>query len=259
MPVKTMVIDGLSVRVSGEAGDPYFDSLDLHVGNNDFLLSALRTLPSDAVVFDIGANIGLTSTLAAQRAQSVYAFEPNPATFAYLNQTVEANGLSDVVTPVNLALGEREGDLFFFSDRNSSSASHLITDATLARASTTTVPVTTVDAFVETHGVKRLDFIKIDIEGFEIDALRGASATLARLQPTVLVEFNAFTMIGFRNINPRELLALIRSTFPYVYRWVGEPRPITNDSDALMFIHDNLVSAGCVDDLYASYEPWHPA
>lgn len=235
-------------------GDPYFEDLEQHVANNDFFLAAAQKIPAGAVTFDIGANIGLTAVLAAQRAQKVYAFEPGPATFKNLKRTIEANKLDGIVEAVNVALGAAEGQLSFFNDATSGSASHLITDATLARESATTVPVTTVDAFCTQHGIDRLDFMKIDIEGFEIDALAGARQTIERFRPAALIEFNAFTMIGFRNINPRELLSLVRSVFPFVYRWKEAPLQIKDDADALGFVHDNLVSAGCVDDLYASFE-----
>lgn len=114
--------------------------------------------------------------------------------------------------------------------------------------------MSTLDAFVGIHCIEKVDFIKIDVEGFEIDVLRGGRETIERLKPSLLVEFNAFTMVGFRDINPRDLLRLLRETFPYVYRFKdGQPLLIDSDHAALTFIHDNLVSAGCVDDLYCSF------
>ena len=116
--------------------------------------------------------------------------------------------------------------------------------------------MSTFDAFVKAHSVERIDFIKIDVEGFEIDVLRGARETIERLKPSLLIEFNAFTMVGFRDINPRDLLRLLREMFPYVYRFKdGQSLLVDSDRAALGFIHDNLVSAGCVDDLYCSFKP----
>lgn len=129
----------------------------------------------------------------------------------------------------------------------------MVTGDSLGHLPDTKVRVTTVDQFVEEHWISRLDFIKMDIEGFEIDALEGAKETIARLQPSAVIEFNSFASVAFRNINPRQLLDFVRSAFPYVYYWTNGLTPIRNDAEALGFIHHNLVSAGCVDDLYGTF------
>lgn len=242
------------IRVAGRAGDPYFDSLDLADHSNDFYANALNRLQTGAVVFDVGANVGLTAAMAAMKADRVYAFEPSPTTFSYLSSTIEISAISERVEAYNCGLGDRNGELNFFEDQTSGSASHLITSDTLARQSSIKVPVQTLDHFVSQKSIDRLDLIKIDVEGFEIDVLRGAAETIRRLRPSALIEFNSFTMVGFRDINPRTLLTFIRQLFPHVYRWNGAPLRIESDADALGFIHDNLVSAGCVDDLYGTFK-----
>lgn len=252
---KEIEFDGKAFVLHGLASDPYFGTADPNNESHQFFRHALKLLRPDAIVCDIGANIGLTALMAAQYAGRVYCFEPGPGVFGLLSETIRTNGLQDKVETINLALGNCNGRLSFFDNQTSGSASHIITDATLARESTVQVRVTTLDAFVAVRALERLDLIKIDIEGFEIDALTGAMDTVRSLRPSALIEFNAFTMVGFRNINPRELLAAIRAAFPYVYRWIGQPRLIASDDDALNFIHDNLVSAGCVDDLYGTFEP----
>ncbi|MEO9959229.1 MAG: FkbM family methyltransferase, partial [Nisaea sp.] len=206
-----------------------------------------------AVMIDVGANVGLTAAMAATHGATVYAFEPSPSMVVHLRRTIDANNIADRVHLANCGLSDHNGELTFFEDQNSGSASHLVTTSTLARKSDTRVPVQTLDAFIGQNDVPRADLIKIDVEGFEIDVLKGAQGTLQRLQPAALIEFNAFTMVGFRDINPRDLLRAVRETFPFVYKWNGAPVRIETDEDALTFIHDNLVSAGCVDDLYGSF------
>ena len=241
--------------LSGFPEDAYFNTVDPNDHTHQLFVHALRSLRPGAITCDVGANIGVTAAMAAQHASRVYCFEPSPRTFQALKQTIQNNNLQDRIEIANLALGDREGTLPFFDDPSSGSASHMITDATLGRVSTVQVRVTTLDNFVIERSIDRLDLIKIDIEGFEIDALRGALETIRSFRTSALIEFNAFTMIGFRNINPREMLDFIRLTFPYVYRWTGKPQQIINDNEALGFIHDNLVSVGCVDDLYGTFDP----
>lgn len=252
---RSLSYGGDRFTIYGIDGDPYFEHVTLGDPSNDFFSFVIEsTLSKDAVVFDIGANIGLTTLTAARRASQVVAFEPQPTTHACLVKTIEANRLKNI-RAVELALGATKGEISFFADSNSSSASHIIADSTLGRQSDVKVEMTTLDNFVEDESIRRIDLIKIDVEGFEIDAISGAKNTLYKLRPAIFVEFNAFTMIGFRNINPRQMLDTLRETFPYVYRWrAGAPLRISNDSEALSFLHDNLVSAGCVDDLYCSFE-----
>lgn len=236
----------------GTRNDPYFENVVLGDPADPFFSLALARLARDATVFDIGANIGATVIAAAQAAGRVFAFEPQASTFSCLKKTVEANRLSNV-SIFDLALGANEGEAIFFTNLNSGSASHLVTSDTLDRRSETKVRMTTLDRFVAEHEIARIDLIKIDVEGFEIDVLEGAKRTLETLKPAVIVEFNAFTMIGFRDMNPRRMLEFLRDTFPYLYRWQSKPVRISDDGSALSFIHDNLVSAGCVDDLYGAF------
>ena len=244
-----------TLTIHGAAEDSYFEYVSLDDHANDMLARVLRGLSAEAVVLDIGANIGLTSVMAAHHAALVYAFEPSPNTFALLQKTVAANETPGEVRPLKLALGSAPGELSFFEDPSSNSASHVVSSGTLGRQGMVIVPATTVDLFVEEEALDRLDFIKIDIEGFETDALKGAEETIRKFQPSALIEYNAFTMVGFRNMNPRDLLTQIRGLFPYVYRWRNGLILIESDMDALSFIHDNLVSAGSVEDLYGRFSP----
>jgi FkbM family methyltransferase len=253
---KTFEYRGAHITVHGSEHDAYFQAVE-HIGlSNDLYTTALDVMSKRGVVLDIGANIGVTAMMAAQKAKRVYSFEPAPTTYKSLVQTIATNQMGHMVIPINVAIGAVAGELSFYNDPNSASASHLLTGDTLARQSSEQVKVMTLDRFASVWNIQQVDLIKIDVEGFEIDALNGGLDTISRLRPSAVIEFNAFTMIGFRDINPRRLLDLIRSTFPFVYRWQnGRPVMIRNDGEALGFIHDNLVGAGCVDDLYGTFCP----
>ncbi len=251
MHTRHIEFGGQDIILCGREGDSYFD----HAAPDEPFAYAMRALPSSAVVFDIGSNIGMTAVIAAKSgAAKVYAFEPDPNVFPFLLDTIKANAA--LVHAHNMALGAAEGSLSFFSNPSSTSASHLVTEDTLGHSPTGTVQMSTFDTFVKAQRIQKIDFIKIDVEGFEIDVLRGAIETIEHLKPSLLIEFNAFTMVGFRDINPRDLLRMLGALFPYVYRFKdGHPLLIDSDGAALGFIHDNLVSAGCVDDLYCSFRP----
>ncbi len=66
----------------------------------------------------------------------------------------------------------------------------------------------------------------------------------------VFVEFNSFTMVAFRNINPRAFLEMLMAKFPFVYADTEDgPTRIHDTASKINFIHRNMVQNECVDDL----------
>ncbi len=109
--MKQIAIRNREYRLSGRVGDPYFDNLTLADGTTDFLAHVCdHVLATDSVVFDVGANIGLTSLLfsAVARNGRVYAFEPGGETYGHLTATITENKLAHCV-PLKLALGRETG------------------------------------------------------------------------------------------------------------------------------------------------------
>lgn len=155
-------------------------------------------LRRDAVVFDVGAHAGQFAKLFAAAAPEgqVYAFEPGSYARSILRCAVWLNRLSNV-SIVPLALGAEPGlAVLNLPEKASGSAgfglAHLgASEARWAKVMQEVVGQTTIDAMVERLGLGRLDFIKADIEGWEVQLLRGASGTLDRLRPRLLIELAA--------------------------------------------------------------------
>ncbi len=126
-------------------------------------------------ILDVGANVGQTARLLTGRfpRAQVYSFEPVPATFAEL----EANtaGLPRV-TAVNQGMGSEAGRATINLYATSLHSSML----TAGRPSTASVEVdvSTVDAFCTGRSISRVDLLKVDVEGFEAQVLRGAGTVL---------------------------------------------------------------------------------
>jgi len=132
-----------------------------------------------ATVLDVGANLGAYTLLFATwtgPGGRVIAFEPAPQAANGLRRQLVLNELDDRVEVVQTAVADRIGSAPFVSE-GASGANQLAPGAADQRA--ITVPTTTIDAFCEARGV-RPDVIKIDVEGAELDVLRGARRTLAR-------------------------------------------------------------------------------
>ncbi len=134
----------------------------------------------NAVALDIGANVGAYTLLLAQwvgRGGRVFAFEPAPAPYEGLCEHIRLNGVSDVVTPVRAAVASAVRTERFVVAATAGE-SRLAAVADHAR-DTVPVAATTIDAFCAERGITP-DFIKIDVEGAEVDVLRGARETIAR-------------------------------------------------------------------------------
>ena len=128
--------------------------------------------------FDVGANVGSYSLLLGQWVGpqgKVFAFEPAPDVHAGLVDHIALNRLQGIVTPVNAAVGDRDG-LASFVTSPTKGEGRLAVASDLSPSS---VPIVTIDAFCRARGIEP-DFIKIDVEGWELSALRGARQTIRR-------------------------------------------------------------------------------
>lgn len=135
---------------------------------------------------DCGANIGLWTIVAASVVGSigkVYAFEPNPSTFEKLSRNISLGNSEWNICLSSTAVGSQNTKLYFQCNE-----SHNISQIILeSNKNSILVSVVNLDSALKEdciHG------IKIDVEGFEIEVLKGAEAILKRYQPWVCVEFN---------------------------------------------------------------------
>jgi len=146
------------------------------------------------VTMDIGANIGYFTLLMAHLVGSqgrVHAFEPNPVMLRKLEENIALNTAfrDDRVAIHRVALGATEGEAEFFCPRlGHEGLAGLRRTNRAPIANVIRVPVQTIDGFIRAHGIERVDFIKMDIEGGELDVLRGSHRLLAELRPAILFE-----------------------------------------------------------------------
>lgn len=152
-----------------------------------------RSLRPDDVFFDVGANIGAYSLVAdaigAGRVRS-FAFEPSFATFAQLSRNIFLNGASKRIVPLCVALTDHTGLLSFrYSDFSSGAARHNLEASEVAGEQF--VLAISLDELLSRFGLPTPSVLKIDVDGGEAAALKGAALTLkAQRLRTVLVEFD---------------------------------------------------------------------
>lgn len=140
------------------------------------------------MILDVGANIGnhtLYWNKNVKTLQQIHSFEPLHETFQLLTKNVENNKLDKTVL-VRKCVGKEKskaiverinpknmgGTVFGYATENDSNV----------------VDVIDLDSYVEESGVKRVDFIKIDTEGFELDVSHGAKHLIETYKPTIWVE-----------------------------------------------------------------------
>ena len=155
-----------------------------------------RYLVPGGVAVDIGANVGWHTLLMARLigpTGRVLAVEANPSVRARLSEHLQANHLSNV-TIVASALGDQPGRLRFLAppvDAFGAGDGHVAGEKDKGSQHIVETEVTTLDVLAEQEMLQRLDFVKIDVEGFEWPVLQGASATFAKFRPVVCFEFNS--------------------------------------------------------------------
>jgi FkbM family methyltransferase len=166
------------------------------------------------ILLDIGAAEGLFSLTVIGKCSHVYMVEPGEAFNRSLHKTFRQ--YTDKVTICNVATGNEDGEIFFSED----SLDGKISDGTELNA--TKVEIKKVDTLM---GNNKITYLKADIEGFELEMLKGAERTIKSNKPKI-----AITTYHDQN-DPEEIIALIKSYVPeynYYVKGIYEvtPKPV---------------------------------
>jgi FkbM family methyltransferase len=169
------------------------------------------------VVLDVGAHAGFYTMLASKRvgpAGRVISFEPSPRERERLQMHLRLNRCANV-TVEGVALGDApgHGELFVFEGRTTGCNSFHLGSTNGARP--VTVPIQTLDEYMVSGALDRVDLVKMDIEGAERSALRGAEQLFRTRRPVLLCELHEKRTApwGYR---ARDIVDLVAS---WEYRW----------------------------------------
>ena len=191
LPPRQMPIDGGGCLIV-EA----YNNRDMYVENNrhdkdDRVLRAFDALvrPGDHV-WDVGANIGRMSVVAARRVGErgrVRAFEPSPMVISSLYKNLAFNQCSNV-TVRNCAVSDQAGTISFHMPLDTNSGLGSLREIGDGASTVIEVPMIRLDD--ESDQPARLRLLKIDVEGADLRVLRGASRMIQSARPAIIMEFS---------------------------------------------------------------------
>lgn len=219
------------------SGGEVLASLDDYIGRAAFFCGDLDpkvswvckklVRPGDTVC-DIGANVGfvtlLLSRLVGERGR-VFAFEPNPVCYDALAAAIGRNQTQNIVT-LPFALGSQNEDRNLWIPLDNCGAASLTQQANRSAGKSTGVTVRTLDDVLAEHKVESVQFLKLDVEGFESEVFKGSAHVLDKLRPdAILFEMNQPFSEPLINHPAFEILAGFDYSFLYLPKSIWKVRP----------------------------------
>lgn len=169
-------------------------------------------IKKEDIVLDVGANVGDVSMMASKIVSEkgyIYGFEPDPTNFLRLNKNLSLNNFQNIDV-INKGIGDKKGrfSLSIIDDRNR--GMNKIVKTQSGTNTINEIDVIRLDDFVNERGLKKIDVIKIDVEGFEMNVLKGAEAIIKKYQPILFIEIDD-NHLKEQNTSAKELVSLVKS------------------------------------------------
>lgn len=185
------------------------DTGDYEQEEIEFILKLVR--PGD-FFFDIGGNTGWVSMHVAKKEPSttVHAFEPIPRTSSIFEQNLKLNALPNIHLH-KIALSDSEGVAEFYFNEQESGATSMRNIRETQKAVQISVKTERLDEFVRRNGIKRMDFIKCDVEGAEFFVIKGGLETIKEHKPILFVEMLRKWAAKF-NYHPNDIIKLLSAS-----------------------------------------------
>jgi len=180
-------------------------------------------------IFDVGANIGYTSLLMGKANHSksnVYAFEPDPNTYQNLLHNLKLNKISSIY-PYNLGIGKKESREKLVVSQNGNLGENSINNN--AKENFNWITLTSIDLFCVKNNVDKIDLIKIDVEGYEYNVLKGAEKTINKDKPVLFVEI-IDEKLKSNDSSSKEVISFIERYYSNIYDVATKERVTSKDN-----------------------------
>ena len=154
-----------------------------------------RILKKGMTCLDIGGNIGYYVLLERQLVGDkgrIIAFEPLPRNYQYLQKNIQLQNVKNI-SAYNFACGDKEGKATFFVNKKSNGCCVIaegVAPPDPSLGTLTEVPIKILDPFIEELKLERVDFVRMDSEGYELHILKGLKKTLEKFKPIISIELH---------------------------------------------------------------------
>jgi len=183
-------------------------------------------------IFDIGANIGWYSNHLAKKFpnSTIYSFEPIPETFNQISANTELNGATNIRLN-NLALSSKKEKLTFYYSptvTGASSSQNITENQSMTKLE---LEAETIDNFISTNSIDKLDFVKCDVEGAEYFVYQGGFETFKNHKPIVFTEMLRKWAAKF-DYHPNDIITFFAEIgYECFYSQNGKLKSITKITD----------------------------
>jgi FkbM family methyltransferase len=168
-----------------------------------------RRYINNGVVVDCGANSGNHSLFYSAFSKKVLSIEANPILALEIKNRISMNSITNI-TLCNIGVGSRDETqrLFYQAAGDNKGVSSFVKNFHEENRNVVNIRIQTLDSILSELGVSNVDFIKIDVEGFDYETLKGAHKTILRCSPVIQIEYaprDKSKMTTFLRENPRYL------------------------------------------------------
>ncbi|OGU40308.1 MAG: hypothetical protein A2X61_10850 [Ignavibacteria bacterium GWB2_35_12] len=202
-----------------------------------------KTLKKGDIVIDIGANVGYLSLTFAQiigDLGKVYGFEPEKRNFEIFNENIKLNGFKNI-HPYKLAVSDNNKIIKLYLSKNENQGIH----STLLHTDTLSenfeeIEAIILDDFVIQNKIYKIDLVKIDVEGAEIDVVNGMKNILRDKKPVLILELVS-ELQKLKNMTTSDFKKMMHNEFNYSSYIINEKGFLNKVSIDIEHISDNVV------------------
>lgn len=180
--------------------------------------SVIKNIKSSEIILDIGANIGTTALFFAKKNPNaeIIAFEPHPDTFLRLQGNIN-NNKPNKIKIQEIGIGKKKNTLKLYEvNQTNPGMNRIICDN--KDFPFKWIKITSIDNFVSENNIKNIDFIKIDVEGHEYDALIGGNKIIQRTKPIIFLELDDNNLKENNSCAKDVITFLYSMGYKYIYR-----------------------------------------
>ena len=194
------------------------------------------------IIIDIGVNNGWVlmnlCSMVSGNSGFVYGFEPHPATYEKCIKNVSDSHIGNCKI-FNVGCGENEDEMKMIAEKKSNSGQNRIisNECSLSLKEYVNIKTSTLDKQLADIG--RIDLIKIDVEGFEMNVLKGGDSILGKYHPDIFLEIDE-RLLKENNTTPAEILSFLQDKYNYAFTHAFSGKKI-NVSDDFSGCHLDVI------------------